>query len=60
MRLFCLSPDIIFFQCFSAEPLPLTDICRRVIRQHLGKNRLQEIHRLPLPTSVKNYLLYQS
>lgn len=42
------------------EPLPLTDICRRVIRQHLGKNRLQEIHRLPLPTSVKNYLLYQS
>jgi len=45
---------------FSAEPLPLTDICRRVIRQHLGKNRLQDIHRLPLPTSIKNYLLYQS
>lgn len=42
------------------EPLPLTDICRRVIRQQLGKNRLQEIQRLPLPTSVKNYLLYQS
>ncbi|GAB1605963.1 SPRY domain-containing SOCS box protein 1-like [Argonauta hians] len=42
------------------EPLPLMDICRRVIRQQLNKNRLQEIHKLPLPRSLKSYLLYQS
>ncbi|XP_013393580.1 SPRY domain-containing SOCS box protein 1 [Lingula anatina] len=41
------------------EPLPLMDICRRVIRQQLGKNRLPEIEKLPLPTPLKQYLLYQ-
>ena len=35
------------------------DLSRRVIRQQLGKNRLQDIHKLPLPNSLKNYLLYQ-
>ncbi|XP_041377871.1 SPRY domain-containing SOCS box protein 1-like [Gigantopelta aegis] len=42
------------------EPLPLMDICRRSVRQQLGKNKLHEIHRLPLPNSLKCYLLYQS
>lgn len=43
-----------------AEPLPLMDICRRTIRHQLGKNRLHEIPRLPLPNPLKSYLLYQS
>ncbi|XP_064610362.1 SPRY domain-containing SOCS box protein 1-like [Liolophura sinensis] len=42
------------------EPLPLMDICRRVIRHQLGKDRLQEITKLPLPLTIKSYLLYQS
>ncbi|CAG5131749.1 unnamed protein product [Candidula unifasciata] len=42
------------------EPLPLMDICRRTIRAQLGKHRLQETHSLPIPTSLKQYLLYQS
>ncbi|XP_014672259.1 PREDICTED: protein gustavus-like [Priapulus caudatus] len=41
------------------EPLPLMDICRRVIRKQLGKDRLADIQNLELPNSLKNYLLYQ-
>ncbi|KAG5835643.1 hypothetical protein ANANG_G00246190 [Anguilla anguilla] len=41
------------------EPLPLMDLCRRSVRVALGRERLGEIHRLPLPASLKNYLLYQ-
>lgn len=41
------------------EPLALTDICRRVIRKHLGRENLHEIQNLELPTSLRNYLLYQ-
>ncbi len=51
--------DDCFSFLFSAEPLPLMDISRRVIRQTLGKDRLHEIHRLPLPNSIKSYLFYQ-
>lgn len=43
----------------SAEPLPLMDLCRRSVRVALGRERLSEIHGLPLPASLKNYLLYQ-
>lgn len=43
----------------SAEPLSLMDLCRRSVRVALGRDRLSEIHRLPLPASLKNYLLYQ-
>lgn len=43
----------------SAEPLPLTDLCRRAARIALGRERLQEIESLPLPESLKNYLQYQ-
>lgn len=35
------------------------DLCRRSVRVALGRDRLSEIHRLPLPASLKNYLLYQ-
>ncbi|XP_053499502.1 SPRY domain-containing SOCS box protein 1 [Ictalurus furcatus] len=41
------------------EPLPLMDLCRRSVRLALGRERLTEIHGLPLPASLKNYLLYQ-
>lgn len=41
------------------EPLPLMDLCRRVIRQQISKQRLDRIHELNLPTALKNYLLYQ-
>jgi len=42
------------------EPLPLKDICRRVIRREAGKSRLSRLQsELNLPTALKNYLLYQ-
>ncbi|XP_030041710.1 SPRY domain-containing SOCS box protein 1 [Microcaecilia unicolor] len=41
------------------EPLPLMDLCRRSVRQALGKERLTDIFALPLPVSLKSYLLYQ-
>ncbi|XP_067873080.1 SPRY domain-containing SOCS box protein 1 [Heterodontus francisci] len=40
------------------EPLPLMDLCRRSVRVALGKDRLNEIQSLPLPASLKSYLLY--
>jgi len=43
---------------FSADPLSLADICRQTIRRQIGKNRLQDIRRLPLPTPLQDYLLY--
>ncbi|XP_043276171.1 uncharacterized protein gus isoform X2 [Venturia canescens] len=42
------------------EPLPLMDLCRRVIRQRIGKHRLEEkITVLNLPRAMKTYLLYR-
>ena len=41
------------------EPLPLMDICRRVIRQRMGKKRLTRVPELNLPPALKSYLLYQ-
>lgn len=41
------------------NPLPLTDLCRRTIRQKIGKNRLNEINKLELPNIIKNYLLFK-
>ncbi|ROT74641.1 putative protein gustavus isoform X3 [Penaeus vannamei] len=40
------------------EPLPLMDLCRRVIRQAVGKQRLSRIEELNLPLSITQYLLY--
>uniref|UniRef100_A0A8D8QF95 Protein gustavus n=2 Tax=Cacopsylla melanoneura TaxID=428564 RepID=A0A8D8QF95_9HEMI len=42
------------------EPLPLMDLCRRVIRQRVGKQRLEErISDLNLPQAMITYLLYR-
>ncbi|XP_055598815.1 protein gustavus isoform X2 [Uranotaenia lowii] len=42
------------------EPLPLMDLCRRVIRQKIGRTHLEErIEHLQLPQSMKTYLLYR-
>lgn len=42
------------------EPLPLMDLCRRVIRQRIGKQRLeQHVTDLNLPRAMKVYLLYR-
>lgn len=49
----------LFSSIFSAEPLPLMDLCRRSIRFALGRDRLHDIEILPLPLSLKNYLQYQ-
>ncbi|XP_049950151.1 protein gustavus isoform X1 [Schistocerca serialis cubense] len=42
------------------EPLPLMDLCRRVIRQRVGKHQLEErIAQLNLPHALQVYLLYK-
>lgn len=44
----------------SAEPLPLMDLCRRVIRQKIGKAQLEEkVMSLQLPQALQTYLLYR-
>jgi SPRY domain-containing SOCS box protein 1/4 len=41
------------------NPLPLSDLCRRTIRQQMGKHRLDKINQLYLPNAIKNFLLYK-
>lgn len=43
------------------EPLPLMDLCRRVIRQQITKERIEQgkIEDLNLPKSIKDYLAYK-
>jgi SPRY domain-containing SOCS box protein 1/4 len=43
------------------EPLPLMDLCRRVIRQTISKERIEEgkISELNLPKTIKDYLEYK-
>ncbi len=41
------------------NPLPLADLCRRTIRQTIGKDRLDKINELKLPNAIKNYLLFK-
>ncbi|XP_019868126.1 protein gustavus isoform X2 [Aethina tumida] len=42
------------------EPLPLMDLCRRVIRQRLGKQLLEDkVMNLQLPQALQTYLLYK-
>jgi len=43
------------------EPLPLMDLCRRVIRQQVTKERIEQgkIDELNLPKSIKDYLAYK-
>ena len=49
------------FFIFSAEPLPLMDLCRRVIRQTISKERIEQgkISELNLPKTIKDYLEYK-
>ena len=46
---------------FAAEPLPLMDLCRRVIRQNVKKERIEKgrIAELNLPRTIKDYLEYK-
>jgi len=43
------------------EPLPLMDLCRRVIRQQVSRPRIEQGHldRLNLPKPIKEYLQYK-
>lgn len=43
------------------EPLPLMDLCRRVIRQNINKERIEQgrINELNLPKTIKDYLAYR-
>merc|ERR1711976_485276 len=43
------------------EPLPLMDLCRRVIRQQVSKEGIQQgkINDLNLPKTIKEYLAYK-
>jgi SPRY domain-containing SOCS box protein 1/4 len=41
------------------EPLPLMFLCRRVIRQCVGRERLHRISELNLPPAIRDYLLYK-
>ena len=45
----------------TAEPLPLMDLCRRVIRQNINKERIErgKIAELSLPKTIKDYLEYK-
>lgn len=42
------------------NPLSLADLCRRTIRQRIGKDRISDILKLNLPNSIKNFLLYKN
>uniref|UniRef100_S4P5P4 Gustavus n=3 Tax=Pararge aegeria TaxID=116150 RepID=S4P5P4_9NEOP len=43
------------------EPLPLMELCRRVIRQRVGRARLRAAaSRLSLPPALTAYLLYRA
>lgn len=57
---FCSMIINIILICILAEPLPLMDLCRRVIRNKIGRSHLEEhINELALPHSMKTYLLYK-
>jgi len=40
------------------EPLPLMDLCRRVIRQQVGKER-SKLEELNVPKAIRDYLQYK-
>eukprot|EP00096_Caligus_rogercresseyi_P011530 TRINITY_DN454_c0_g1_i1.p1 TRINITY_DN454_c0_g1~~TRINITY_DN454_c0_g1_i1.p1 ORF type:complete len:538 (+),score=197.55 TRINITY_DN454_c0_g1_i1:275-1888(+) len=44
------------------EPLPLMDLCRRIIRLNVTKERIQQgrISELNLPQTIKDYLTYKT
>ena len=50
---------VIYFFFLKANPLPLTHLCRRVIRQKIGKSDINKVNKLELPNAIKNFLLYK-
>lgn len=50
----------ISFCIFVAEPDPLMDVCRKLIRRTIGKDRLHRVHELNLPPALIRYLMYQN
>ena len=46
------------FLVILAEPLPLMDLCRRVIRQQVGKER-GKLEELNVPKAIRDYLQYK-
>ena len=53
----------LFLKLFSiaAEPLPLMDLCRRVIRQQVGKANIErgKLDDLSVPKAIRDYLQYK-
>ena len=45
----------------SAEPLPLMDLCRRTIRQQVGKANIERgrVEELNVPKAIRDYLQYK-
>jgi len=43
------------------EPLPLMDLCRRVIRQQVGRSAIEQgkLEALNLPKAIRDYLEYR-
>ncbi|ODM91154.1 SPRY domain-containing SOCS box protein 4 [Orchesella cincta] len=41
------------------QPLPLMFLCRRIMRQCIGNNRIYRINELNIPRVITNYLLYK-
>ena len=39
------------------EPLPLMALCRRTIRKQIGEENIENVHSLPLPTTIQNFLI---
>lgn len=48
-----------YFGGLDPEPLPLMELSRRAIRQHLSQRRFEDIQKLPLPKALKIYLISQ-
>ena len=54
-----LKNSYMLLNCFLAEPCQLMDICRHTILSQIGKKQLKRIYDLPLPMSMKNYVMYK-
>ena len=60
-QIFFFHTDI-FANCApAAEPLPLMDLCRRVIRQQVGRASIERgrLEDLSVPKAIRDYLQYK-
>ncbi|TRY89038.1 hypothetical protein DNTS_022160 [Danionella cerebrum] len=48
-----------FLLICEATPRSLAQLCRQLIRERLGRSRLDLLPHLPLPTAIKKYLQYR-